>query len=220
MSKRKNQNKILRTTDLYFALNIKYPNQISPPQLYMHPILSRSFLLPSGKVHNLINTSSYAVLAGVVSYLHYGLYFPVDLNEALRFSTAFWAGTLLLSPDLDLAEQNVSSKKAWGLLGFLWYPYGVLFSHRGLSHTWVVGPLTRLIYLALLILPIIVLIRWFMPKLIHWEQFSFTLDNWITPLVGYYLSQWLHLIADGIAPDQGFRRLKHYGKKWSGKSNR
>jgi uncharacterized metal-binding protein len=169
--------------------------------------------LPSGKVHNLINASSYAVLAGTACYLHFGLHFPVDTLEVLRFSVAFWAGTLLLSPDLDLAEQNVSSKKAWGLLGFLWYPYGVLFSHRGLSHTWVVGPLTRLVYLALLLLPVVLLIWWFMPKLIHWEQFSFQYEHWISALVGYYLSQWLHLVADGIAPDQGLRRLKHHMKK-------
>jgi uncharacterized metal-binding protein len=25
-------------------------------------------------------------------------------------------------------------------------------------------------------------------------------------LIGYYLSQWLHLIADGVAPDHGMRR--------------
>jgi uncharacterized metal-binding protein len=180
-------------------------------------LLEEFFLLPSGKVHNVINASSYAVLAGITSYLHYGQGFPIDLNEALRFSTAFWAGTLLLSPDLDLAEQNVSSKKAWGLFGFLWYPYGVLFSHRGLSHTWVIGPLTRLVYLALLLTPVALLISWFMPKLIQWKQLYTPLDQWLSALVGYYLSQWLHLIADGIAPDHGLQRLRSYGKKWGKK---
>jgi uncharacterized metal-binding protein len=27
-------------------------------------------------------------------------------------------------------------------------------------------------------------------------------------LLGYYLSQWLHLVADGIWPDHDLRRLK------------
>jgi uncharacterized metal-binding protein len=27
-------------------------------------------------------------------------------------------------------------------------------------------------------------------------------------LLGYYLSQWLHLVADGIYPDHDLRRLK------------
>jgi len=157
--------------------------------------------MPSGKVHTLINTATYVLMAGGLAYLHFGLSAPLDLGHALRFSVGFWAGTVLLSPDLDLAEQNVDAKRAWGILGLLWQPYGVLFSHRGLSHTWLIGPLTRLIYLALLTLPLLLLLNLIFPGFLHLERLPLSLEYWSTALTGYYLSQWLHLLADGIRPD-------------------
>ena len=76
--------------------------------------------MPSGQVHNAINTLSYLALAGGYGYTtSQGLIPHFDLGQIGLFSVAFAAGTFLLSPDLDLAEQNVSSKRNWGLLGFL-----------------------------------------------------------------------------------------------------
>ncbi len=130
----------------------------------------------------------------------------------------------MLSPDLDLAEQNVDSKRNWGFLGFLWVPYGMMFSHRGLSHTWIVGPLTRVLYLGVLLaVPI-----WFLRQpvletklpgvtrgivhdLLNSLQSVFSSgvlasQAVLALAVGYYVSQWLHLIADGVSPDlQPFR---------------
>jgi uncharacterized metal-binding protein len=127
--------------------------------------------------------------------------------QALNFTLAFAAGTFLLSPDLDLAEGRVDSKRHWGLLGFLWVPYGMVFSHRGLSHTWVVGPLTRLAYLAIVTVIVVGLLRYLLPGL-EMPAIPQPLDTkFLIPLVaGYYLSQWLHLIADGVRPDHGLRR--------------
>lgn len=110
----------------------------------------------------------------------------------------------MMSPDLDLAEQNVNSKKAWGPLGFIWVPYGKMFSHRGLSHTWIVGPLTRLGYLTLLLAALYYLVVLLMPEMkskITFENVPKTLEFWQPYILGYYLSQWFHLIADGISPD-------------------
>jgi uncharacterized metal-binding protein len=152
--------------------------------------------VPSGQVHNAINTLSYVAIAGAYGYsTSQGLVPHFDVAQIGLFSLSFAAGTFLLSPDLDLAEQNVSSKRNWGLLGFLWVPYGWVFSHRGLSHTWLIGPLTRLFYLALLLAAPV----WFARELLH--NFRIGQDDALAITVGYYVSQWLHLIADGFSPD-------------------
>ena len=158
--------------------------------------------VPSGRVHNLINLAGYAALGGAAWSARQAGLLSFDAAQALCFSVGFAVGTFLLSPDLDLAEGHVSSKRAWGPLGALWVPYGMLFSHRGLSHSWIVGPLTRLAYLAVLaalgwglLHALAPGLRWPAPAAPPWAL------AWPL-LAGYYLSQWLHLIADGIRPDR------------------
>lgn len=163
--------------------------------------------VPSGRVHNLINIGAYSVLAAGTLYATRQHLVTVTPAQAMNFTLAFTVGTFLLSPDLDLAEGRVDSKRHWGLLGFLWVPYGMLFSHRGLSHTWILGPLTRLAYLAFMTVLIVGLLRTVWPE--------FPLPRLPEPVsmklllpfaLGYCLSQWLHLIADGVRPDHGVRR--------------
>ncbi|MEF2280004.1 metal-binding protein [Deinococcus sp. YIM 134068] len=163
--------------------------------------------MPSGRVHNLINIATYSVLAaGVLVATRTGL-LTVTPVQALNFTLGFAAGTFLLSPDLDLAEGRVDSKRHWGLLGVLWVPYGMIFSHRGLSHTWVVGPLTRLAYVAVIVALVVGLLRTFVPDLpLPRIPEPISLKFLVPILLGYYLSQWLHLIADGVRPDHGMRR--------------
>ncbi|MFB9992542.1 metal-binding protein [Deinococcus oregonensis] len=166
--------------------------------------------VPSGRVHNLINIAVFSVGAGgvlIASNQHLVTVVPL---QALYFTLAYAAGTFLLSPDLDLAEGHVNSKRYWGVLGFLWVPYGMIFSHRGLSHTWILGPLTRLAYLGIMVGIVVGLMSLVLPdvRLPALPQ-SFSLAELWPPLfpllLGYYLSQWLHLIADGVRPDHGMR---------------
>ncbi|MDB5045782.1 MAG: hydrolase [Deinococcus sp.] len=166
--------------------------------------------VPSGRVHNLINIAVYAVVAGGVLIASNQQRADVTATQALYFTLAYFAGTFLLSPDLDLAEGQVDSKRRWGVLGFLWAPYGMMFSHRGLSHTWVLGPLTRLAYLAIMVGIVAGLLFFLWPglRLPALPQPFILADLWpalLPPLLGYYLSQWLHLIADGVRPDHGMR---------------
>ena len=172
--------------------------------------------VPSGRVHNLINIAVFAGLSAAALYLSSTQRVVITPAQAASFSAGFAAGTFLLSPDLDLATGNVDSKRHWGPLGFLWVPYGLLFSHRGLSHTWLLGPLTRLIYVAImaaLIWGLAYGVSQFIPGVhLPLPQLppSFTLAvvgaKFVYPaLGGYYLSQWLHLIADGVRPDHGMR---------------
>jgi len=174
--------------------------------------------MPSGRAHEAINLAVYAAAAASYAYARQrGLTAEVDTLLApetlTAFSTSYFVGTFLVTPDLDLAENRMQARNNWGLLGLLWIPYGALFEHRGLSHTWLIGPLTRLIYLALLALAL----SWGASVVGPYFGYSFNLEfvlseNWqelaVGALAGYYLSQWLHLIADGIQPDHAWKGRK------------
>jgi len=162
--------------------------------------------VPSGRVHNLINLASLAVIGSTALYAHRAGLVAVDRNDALAFAVGFLVGTFFLSPDLDLAEGHVNSKRAWGFLGFLWVPYGRMFSHRGWSHSWIVGPLTRLVYLAVMAAIVVGLVRWALPDVhVPDATMAFTWTLGLPMLAGYYASQWLHLVADGVRPDHKMR---------------
>ncbi|GAA5436185.1 hypothetical protein Daqu01_01299 [Deinococcus aquaticus] len=186
--------------------------------------------VPSGRVHNLINIAAYSVLAAATLVASRQELVSVTSVQALNFTLAYAAGTFLLSPDLDLAEGRVDSKRHWGILGVLWVPYGMMFSHRGLSHTWILGPLTRLAYLAVMVALVVGLLSYVVPTL-KLPALSGSLDVAVLApfALGYYLSQWLHLIADGVRPDHGLRRgyrkldqsgLSRMGRSLTGKPGR
>lgn len=177
--------------------------------------------MPSGRVHNLINIAVYSVIAGAaVAGVATGM-LMITPAQAASFTAAYAAGTFLLSPDLDLAEGHVDSKRHWGLLGFLWVPYGRMFSHRGLSHTWILGPLTRLVYVSIIVLSIFGVLAYIWPNW-QWPRLPQPLNiTFVLPLIlGYYISQWLHLIADGVRPDHGLRRSQHKIKQFRKKQKR
>ena len=172
--------------------------------------------MPSGRIHNIINTAVYGLIAAAGWAGQQQQLIFITPVQALGFTAAYAAGTFLLSPDLDLAENNVDSKRHWGVLGALWVPYGMAFSHRGLSHTWLLGPLTRLVYLALLGALVYGLLLLIWPDLKLPDALPLGLS--LFPIVlGYYASQWLHLIADGVRPDHGLQRGSQKFKKLRGR---
>lgn len=136
---------------------------------------------------------------------------------ALAFAGSYLLGTFLVTPDLDLAENRVRAKGRWGLMGLFWVPYGLMFSHRGLSHTWVAGPMTRVAYMGAVGL----LLYWLARALLGYLGIRFELGtHWQAPPgdilwalgLGYYISQWLHLVADGVWPDADFRYARR--RRW------
>ncbi len=174
--------------------------------------------MPSGRTHEAVNLAFFGGLAVGYAYARaegwLGGVEPFLTRPTLTlFGLSYFVGTFLVTPDLDLAENRVRSKSHWGLLGLLWIPYGSLFSHRGLSHTWFVGPLTRLVYMVVVALALSWLVTAAAP-LFGYEVSIRTrlLNTWpqlgVAALLGYYLSQWLHLVADGVRPDHGARRQR------------
>lgn len=109
--------------------------------------------MPSGLAHRRIS----AVVLVLVLYLTFTFYDSLILwlgpdptfEYLLLFCLAFFCGTVLLSPDLDLIDSDPA--KSWGIARFIWRPYARLFKHRGVSHMPVVGTLTRIVYLSLIL---------------------------------------------------------------------
>ncbi len=144
--------------------------------------------MPGGREHELFNTALLCLQAGL---------FPetsarVGQEAALMELFGFAVGSYLVTPDLDLAErQRVRPLKRWGPFAWIWWPYGLLFKHRGLSHHWLLGPLSRLGYLLLI-----------------GAAFGFLrgvdLGAWASAhprglagfILGYVLAEWSHLLLD------------------------
>lgn len=65
----------------------------------------------------------------------------------ITFAAVFTYSTLFMSPDMDLAYQ-IRFFSIRGLLSAPFRSYAKLFSHRGLSHNFFLGSLTRILWLS------------------------------------------------------------------------
>jgi len=101
-----------------------------------------------------------------------------------------WPSGVVLTPDLDTAEQKtIEAERTGGRVwqGY-WYLYARCFRHRHMAHCPIVGTATRLLYLAI---PLLIL------------SFVFQLSFWPPPplfwpwAVGLVWSDALHWIWDG-----------------------
>ena len=116
-------------------------------------------------------------------------------------AAAFLLGGLWLSPDLDTCSRP---SRRWGPLALLWWPYRRVVRHRGwLSHTPLLGTLTRLLYLGALALMTLTIGHWAggpHPSVMLSGLQQLWLDErplLITVVVAIEASAWLHLIQDG-----------------------
>lgn len=165
--------------------------------------------MASGRTHEAINLAVFGALTGGYALVRTTETVPPFAGEVIvGFSLAYLLGTFFVTPDMDLAEIRVRPKARWGWLGFLWVPYGKLFRHRGASHSWLFGPFTRLVYLLILLFGL----AWFAAEVLTLFGYPTIIsprrvDNWQGLLIGFaagfYLSQWLHLLADGVGPSHG-----------------
>lgn len=97
----------------------------------------------------------------------------------------------IITPDYDFNKIYVKKLiKKIPVLGFFWnlywYPYSLLFKHRGISHNLILGTITRVIYLCL---PIILL---YILGYIH-IQIDYI---YVYIIIGWYLQDFIHYILD------------------------
>lgn len=156
--------------------------------------------MPSGRAHEALNLAALGGLA--LAHLAAGGS-PEDPGPGPSASPTWRA--LTSSPPTWTWRSGGEGEPPLGDFAAFWRPYGWLFRHRGLSHTWLLGPLTRLAYLGAWVGLLLLVLRWTLGL-----QVSLDLppELWGFGLLGYYASQWLHLLADGIRPDHGLKRLR------------
>lgn len=151
--------------------------------------------MPDGKNHNIINitvliaiVSGLYVLSGRPDIVLPAQYFNIMTVPAFALSYLF--ATFFLSPDLDI---DSSPYGRWGIFKFLWWPYKVIFKHRGLSHHFLFGPLSIFINFALILAPLFA-VAGFDPALVPVEVLA-------AGVLGIWAAIELHILADAVVSE-------------------
>lgn len=120
----------------------------------------------------------------------------LDTYTILAFSLSYLFATFFLSPDLDTKSR---SYKRWKILRILWWPYRIIFKHRGVSHNVVLGPLSILLNLVLIGFALVILAGI--------EVRPIPLRFAVAVIVGIVLSIDVHIISDSL-----ISKIKHVFK--------
>jgi len=133
-------------------------------------------------------------------------------------SIALFAGVGLFSlyfldPDLDTRSQAL---RRWGAFRFIWIPYRTLCGgHRGLSHSVFLGPLSKILYLLVVLLGfslglqllglrVLPLVQDILEQLTRWKGTQ-TPGLWF--IVGLYTPHVFHLVLDRVLKKRRWRVL-------------
>jgi len=146
--------------------------------------------MPGGKTHDTINIAVLIVLLAGIFYLTMWNVNELavkylDIYTIAVFSLSYLFATFFLSPDLDIESKPY---KRWKMFRFLWWPYKVIFKHRGLSHNPIIGPLSIVINLALIVAVLLLL----MGVELHQGYLRFI----VAATIGMVLSMEVHIISD------------------------
>jgi len=170
--------------------------------------------MPKGTVHTVINLSTFGLLSVAATQL-----LPAgQLAPMVPLLIGGVIGTVLVTPDLDMKGVRVNAQRAWGPLGFIWQPLINVSKHRGVSHTYLRGPLIRAVYLTAVLALLLLLgdliagtlTHTALPELLTRQRAFVTglFDKKRTDLpglillawiyLGYWSAQVLHLAADKV----------------------
>jgi uncharacterized metal-binding protein len=161
--------------------------------------------MPSGKIHLRLEIGILVLLASAAAAMIFlgKVEWGMVKKPLLCFAGAYLFSTLFLSPDMDLSRSD--SQNRWGVFRVFWIPYAAVFSHRGVSHNPLFGPLSRIVYLSATVFAVwsglhyglsvdIVGIR----DMVEWWKKVFN-DPWLwATLAGLLLPNEIHILADGL----------------------
>ena len=158
--------------------------------------------MPSGRAHLRIELGALVLITGAGVGLNH-VYQYVKWGDAtapgLCFLGAYLFSSLLMSPDMDLVRSRPQSR--WGVFRLLWLPYAVCFRHWGISHNLVFGPMTRIVYLALVVCTVLALLHYSfgveLGFLEHWREDLYSVPLWAIG-VGLFLPNELHILVDKV----------------------
>jgi uncharacterized metal-binding protein len=159
--------------------------------------------MPSGRTHLYTEIAILALIltaAMAVVFLGEVEWKKVDA-PILCFAGAYIISSLFLSPDLDLGRSDPQSR--WGVFRILWKPYAKLFHHRGVSHNPLLGPLSRILYLGIIIFVVWSALHYAfsvdivgIEGVLKWWKKVFD-DPWLWAIIiGLLLPNEIHILAD------------------------
>lgn len=158
--------------------------------------------MPSGKAHLRIELGILVLTVGVgllLNHLYRYMVWEDAATPAMCFVGAYLFSSLLMSPDLDLVRSRPQSR--WGVFRVLWLPYAVCFRHWGISHNAVFGPVTRIVYLGLLVCAVLAGLHYGLGVelafLKHWREDLRGLPVWAIG-IGLFLPNELHILVDRL----------------------
>ncbi|WP_406661739.1 metal-binding protein [Methanolobus sp. ZRKC3] len=146
--------------------------------------------MPDAKTHDKINIAVLIVVLAGLSYLilwqknEMALRY-LDIYTISVFSISYLFATFFLSPDLDIES---TPYKRWKMFRILWWPYKVIFKHRGLSHNPIIGPLSIVINLALIVVLLLLIAGIGLQDI----PVSFI----VVSIAGMVLSMEVHIVSD------------------------
>ncbi len=144
------------------------------------------------KTHSSFNL--FLALPALVAADYYFLHTPYSL--LLTFISSFAYTTLFMSPDLDLVH-NIKITSLRGLLSLPFRFYSKVFSHRGISHSFFFGSLTRIVWLFCLATLIFFLLNKTLPTAYSLKKFYRIYEDYLLyGLAGICLADWCHLLLD------------------------
>ncbi len=153
-------------------------------------------ILAKGSTHDKLNLITGAVLTGIMVGTSF------QWQRTVPFAFGWLLATFVLTPDLDIGPKNRKS-----VVSILLYPYSVLFKHRGISHSFILGTITRIIYVYVIFIIISALLAYFsiikdetnylsLILAYDYQKEHYLIFTWI--VIGMSLADACHIVIDYI----------------------
>lgn len=149
--------------------------------------------MPSGKTHLKIESLLLLLWTGLAVLLILREWMTIP--QAILSLGSYVFSVLMLSPDLDLSKSDAFYR--WGVLRWIWLPYVWIFRHRQMSHHPLLGPLSRIVYIGILVLAatFIYLVSTGNPG----PRLQLSMEAVLLVCLGLYLPNLEHILADRIS---------------------
>ena len=158
--------------------------------------------MPSGKTHLRIEAVILVLWSGLSVYLVLREW--ITTSQALLFLGSYLFSMILMSPDLDLSKSDAFYR--WGVLRWIWLPYVWIFRHRQMSHHPLLGPLSRIVYIGILVLAatFIYLVSTGNPG----PRLRLSMEAVLLACLGLYLPNLEHILADQVSTSRRRKRRR------------
>jgi uncharacterized metal-binding protein len=123
-----------------------------------------------------------------------------NISETITFVVSFSYATLYMTPDVDLMHTWSKFSHRW-VFGYPFRSYARFFAHRRVSHRLLWGTVTRILWLFVFFLPLLIALYIFFPNWlysgvhflkIHPRELTFA-------LIAPFIADFIHLAVDAVS---------------------